>query len=132
MPSDWKKTIENWLERQKLEKEAVAEQDKITREENIKAQEKVSREAKLKVLAETFSCFICGKKSAYPKMVSAGGYLDTGGLNDHYVDRWADDWSQPGDLEKCEDCHRLACHDHYKDGRCIKCWSIKINQPLSL
>jgi hypothetical protein len=111
--SDWRKKIddrEKSLERERLRVEALAEAQK-------KRAFQEERARKIKLLSETFSCHICRKPATIP-----AHEIHTKMSGDYSTDSWYEDnWSKPGDLFECVNCHKLACQEHIYKDICQKC-----------
>lgn len=43
----------------------------------------------------------------------------------------AEDWTKPGNLFKCIECHQDTCVDHRFEGRCQECWVTLREKVLS-
>jgi hypothetical protein len=64
-------------------------------------------------LGKKFKCHCCGNPSKRPGEKTCEICYDTVG--------WEDDWSKPGDLQRCEHCGQWTCESCLYKGICKTC-----------
>ncbi|MFH1863863.1 MAG: hypothetical protein ABIJ85_03075 [bacterium] len=119
MFNGWTKKIDDWEERQRIEAERRRQEAEACRLEAIKAE----KEARLQHLGK-FKCHICGMPAGMPARRPTGRTHEMPhdpGSGSSSVAEYVDDWSRPGDLFKCNICHKLTCAKHIYKGICQKC-----------
>ena len=104
--SDWRKKIDDY-EGKKHEEEQRREKE---REKQREAKAKAEYDWKLFWHKLKFRCCVCGRASSCP---GTSTYFD-----DFHGHTYYDNWSEPGDLERCKICKGWACHEHIHNGIC--------------
>jgi hypothetical protein len=132
----WKDEVDrlsNELETKRLaELKEQEERDRPIRlameaEAKRKAEEELQE--KIRVLGETFQCHVCGKKATKPgwDWVDSWSNEMWDPVNNGYS---VDDWTKPGDLIQCKECHKWTCRDCLKNDICIRDWEDKLGTKL--
>ena len=105
----WKFKIDKKIERDEILKKKLEDQAR----RQLKLQEQSEYNEKLKELQSKFKCHIGGELPNKPYLLEVRlGYGES---------RTDTDWSKPGDLEQCLNCHKYTCAKHLHKGICKKC-----------
>ncbi|HEX3053056.1 MAG TPA: hypothetical protein VHP83_20525 [Aggregatilineaceae bacterium] len=138
MTDDWKRKVDERYQQEERRRAQELEEAK-RRQDEQHAREQAQRDAelakKVKQLGK-FKCHICGKVSTVPgsetvsyeepnpRSTTAMQNADGDWLyDDRYVTRSSeqDDYSQPGDLQKCSKCGKWTCAEHLYRDICKNC-----------